>query len=219
MDLILLKEYMDYRCSMYYWLKSLYLKEPTCETLKEISTICKSYEVDDSIPVKEGQFIEYFAKLKENNINDLKEDIDIEYARLFLGPKKVIAPPYESVYRTSTKRLFGENTNEVRNIYKTMGLEINTLGIEPDDFIGFELEFMYYLSYHTVKMIEEENIAAVQRLLKNQYDFLREHLSCWIAEFTNDIINDTQVEYFKIVADFTNEFVLEDKNVLGELTK
>ena len=48
-------------------------------------------------------------------------DLQHEYMRLFIGPEKLIAPPWESVYRSKSGLLFQENTLTVRDIYRRNG--------------------------------------------------------------------------------------------------
>lgn len=211
----MLNEYMEYRCSMYYWLKSLYITEPTVELLEEISKVCGGFEDSHLSPEWERNFIGFFANLED--IKSLQKDIKVEYARLFLGPKEPVASPYESVYTTSRKQLFGESAHKVKAMYKEMGVEINTHENIPEDFIGYELEFMYYLTYFTIKFIEEGNTKKIEQLINYQKIFVEEHLANWISNFTNDIVNNTTMEYFKVLGNFTKEFIVEDLNSLTEL--
>lgn len=215
----LLREYMDYRCSMYFWLKNLYIIEPSASVLIDIMESCKMFGDESELPDKEREFISFFASLDNKKAALLAKDIRPEYARLFLGPKKVLAPPYESVYRSNSKQLFGVSSIEVRRYYQIMGLQINTMGSEPDDFIGFELEFMYYLAFLTIKAIDENRDEELEKLFKYQYEFSKGHISSWIQEFTNDIYENTEMEYFRVLAKFTNEFILTDYEFLTELNK
>ena len=185
----LLKEYMDYRCGMYYWLKNLYITEPSAEVLSDISLTCKNYDVDETIPKSEGEFIKFFSNLNKEEIESLANNIRPEYAKLFLGPRKVPAPPYESVYSSGNKQIFGESCIEVRKSYEDVGVQINTIGKIPDDFIGYELEFMYYLTFLTNEAINTKDKEKVSILLEHKYLFLENHLTKWIDKFTEAIFN------------------------------
>lgn len=213
----LLKDYMDYRCGIYFWLRNLYISEPTVEILSDISETCKYFGVNEDSPQYEREFLAFFESLSKEQIESIHKEIKPEYARLFLGPKRILAPPYESVYCTKNRQLFGENCINVRRLYEEMGLKIDKIGNIPDDFIGYELEFMYYLAFTTGEAINDNNMDRVDELLNNQYNFIKEHISLWIEKFTNDICENTNMEYFKIVANFTKEFILEDYKSLSEL--
>lgn len=211
----MLKEYMEYRCSIYYWLKNLYITEPTIEILEDISKVCKIHSNFEESPKYERKFIEFFADL--NDTENLYKDIKVEYARLFLGPKKPIASPYESVYTSCRKQIFGESASLVKKQYEEMGLKIQSKAHIPEDFIGYELEFMYYLSYFTVTLYDDKNYEKINDIIKYQQRFLEDHLKNWIDEFTTKITENTNMEYFKILANFTKEFIIDDYNSMSEL--
>lgn len=213
----LLKDYMDYRCGIYYWLKNLYITEPTVETLTEIAQTCKNFGVSEESPSYEKEFISFFANLNKEDIEKIHKEMKPEYARLFLGPKRILAPPYESVYCTTNRQLFGETCIKVRRLYEEIGLKIDKEGNIPDDFIGFELEFMYYLTFITGESIIDNNMDRIDVLLNYQYNFIKEYIGVWVERFTNDICENTNMEYFKVIANFTKEFILEDYKSLSEL--
>lgn len=213
----MLKDYMEYRCGVYFWLKSLYLREPSMEILSGISTTCKEYATLAEFNEQEQAFINFFKSLDEKDVQALHEAIKPEYARLFIGPRRVPVPPYESVYRENRKSIFGRNTMAVREVYQNAGIELGTGLNIPEDFIGFELEFMYYLSFETVKALEADELDKVSKLLSYQQYFLSHHLVKWINEFTQDIVKATTLEYFDVTAKFTAEFIVNDHESLSEL--
>ncbi|WP_302669964.1 TorD/DmsD family molecular chaperone [uncultured Clostridium sp.] len=212
-----LQAFMEYRCGIYYWLKNLYISEPTKEQLIEIINTCREQKLDNTIPVCEGEFVNFFKGIDKRSINKLHKEIKVEYARLFLGPKHVPAPPFESVYRTKTRHMFGETTTEVRKLYKNAGLKIEAKDNLPDDFIGYELEFMYYLSFEALRALNEGDEVVLDKVIKYQYHFIKEHLNTWIKDFTKDIFENTTMEYFKVVANLTNEFIKDDYNNIENL--
>ncbi|MEG2291448.1 MAG: molecular chaperone TorD family protein [Clostridium sp.] len=213
----LLKEYMDYRCGIYFWLRNLYISEPTVEILSDIVQTCREFGINEDSPAYEKEFIYFFANLSKEDIENTNKELKSEYARLFLGPKRILAPPYESVYCTRNRQLFGETCISVRRLYEQLGLKINKVGNVPDDFIGFELEFMYYLAFTTGEVINDNNMDKIDELLNHQYNFIKDHIGVWIERFTNDIYENTKMEYFKVIANFTKEFILEDYKSLSEL--
>lgn len=218
LDIEILKDYMNYRCSIYYWLKSSFIKEPTEEVLESIANTCREFVVEADTPSYEKEFISYFGKLDKKEIKLLEEEIRPEYARLFLGPKHIPAPPYESVYRTKNRQIFGDTAFEVKKIYDNFGVKIESEGNIPNDFIGYELEFMYYMAYLCEKLCEDEkNYKSIESIINYSEFFLREHLVLWIEDFSKDIIDNTNMEYFKILANFTMGYILEDMENLKEL--
>ena len=76
---------------------------------------------------------------------ELLPDLRWDYTRLFIGPGHVLAPPWESVYRSRERLLFDQATLDVRQAYARFGLQAPRLNHEPDDHLGLELAFMFHL--------------------------------------------------------------------------
>jgi TorA maturation chaperone TorD len=63
-------------------------------------------------------------KWEENGLTDESfEHMQADYMRLFIGPGKVIAAPWESVYFNEDRMTFQVQTLDVRNWYRRFGLE------------------------------------------------------------------------------------------------
>jgi len=87
-------------------------------------------------------------KLKEIVPQVELQPLQVEYARLFVGPFHVEAPPYGSVYLETNGRLMGESTIAVKKFYQKYGLELDQDFSELPDHISAELEFVYYLLFN-----------------------------------------------------------------------
>ena len=68
--------------------------------------------------------------------------LEQEFTRLFLGPGRPVAHPYESVYREG--RMMGETTLDVRRRLAEEGLTAN--GQRLPDHVAIELAFMAHLT-------------------------------------------------------------------------
>lgn len=215
-DINLVKDYLEYRCSMYFWLKSLYINEPNTDTINEIIDVCRNY-YGEEYPEYEKNFVSFFATLDKDDVESLCKDIRVEYARLFLGPKHILAPPYESVYTSSSKSMFGESSTEVNELYERVGIKIENKSNVPYDFIGYELEFMYYLSFKAVEAMNKGNVRLGNQILTYSNYFVEEHIRRWIKDFTYDIERNTTMEYFDILSKFTREFILSDFELVKDL--
>jgi len=80
----------------------------------------------------------FCAAWNESTLADLESDFN----RLFVGPGKPLAPPWESYYLSRDHLLFQEETLAVREAYRRLGLEAVSLHSEPDDSLSLELSFM-----------------------------------------------------------------------------
>ena len=136
------------------------------------------------------------------------EELKIEYSRLFIGPDRLIAPPYGSVYLEQDYQVMGASTIEVQKIYELAGLSLSEDVKQPPDHISLELEFMYYLLFKLSEQAElfpaaEESVA---RTRLNQ--FLGVYLAPWVAPFVVKIREGTTNEFYCSLADVLGEFIV-----------
>ncbi len=108
-------------------------------------------------------------KFHEVSKEDL-EELEYEFNRLFVGPNRLEASPYESTYRNDQRSLMQFETLAVRRFYEKAGLEVSKKNVEPDDHLALELEFVCYLL---------ENNKESDKYYKMYQDFLKEHLLQW----------------------------------------
>ena len=139
------------------------------------------------------------------------ESLKIDYSQLFVGPFKLLAPPYGSVYLEDS-RFMGDSTIDVRNWYENEGLDIVIK--EAPDHITMELEFVYYLVVKQIEAIKDSNLQEVQSYLQKQSSFLQTHLLRWLPEFAGNIQKSAQTGFYKQLAQMTNDFVQNDISVL-----
>ena len=212
----LLMEYLEYRCSVYYCLKTVFVKEATMAQIRQLIRSCKKMTPMDGMPVAERAYVEYFASIKDEQVKEIREELKAEYARLFLGPKQLIAPPYESVYRSCNRLMYGEETDHVRMFYENAGMMMQKKAKLPEDFIGTELEFMYLMSHRMYQAIEQGQEEQAIKIAIYQYEFLIQHMNEWIGKFSKDIMEGTSMEFFKVSAAYLNEFIQEDITFLKQ---
>jgi TorA maturation chaperone TorD len=134
-------------------------------------------------------------------IIDKDEDItklQVDYARLFVGPFEVLSPPYGSVYLEEGKKLYGESTMDLVDLYNEENLSIELR--EPPDHIAIELEFMYYLVSKEIKAINDNNFKLSEAYSHKQKRFLSHHLSKWLDIFAGSVEKHAQCIFYKKLA-------------------
>ena len=109
-----------------------------------------------------------------------REALSLAYARLFLGPFEILAPPYASMYLDPDGQLMGEISQWVADAYREAGVEVGGASREAPDHITLELEFMYFLGHRWV-----ETGAAEWR--RRQAHFEEAHLRHWLGEFAQAV--------------------------------
>ncbi|MHC4721492.1 MAG: TorD/DmsD family molecular chaperone [Planctomycetota bacterium] len=153
----------------------------------------------------------FFAELARHISAELDlESLRIDYSRLFVGPFKLLAPPYGSFY-LEDKKLMGDSTIDVKKCYDDEGLDIVIK--DAPDHITMELEFMYYLVAKQIEAAKHENLQMLQIYQQKQHYFLQIHLGRWLPAFAENIKKNARTEFYGDLARLTETFVLKDMEV------
>jgi TorA maturation chaperone TorD len=138
------------------------------------------------------------------------DSIKIDYAKLFIGPYKMLVPPYGSLYIENGHRLMGDSTMEVLNFYNNEVLDLNLK--DAPDHITMELEFMYFLIYKETEAKRKNNLKNAELYHKKQEAFWKMHLSLWIHAFVKNIEKHACTEFYKKLGYLLGIFFIsEDK--------
>lgn len=182
--------------------------------IRQIMKSCKKAECFEGMSDAERAYIEYFSSIEDEQVKEIRQEMKPEYARLFLGPNKLIAPPYESVYRSHNQCVYGKETNHVKQFYINAGMELKEKVKIPEDFIGTELEFMYWMSHRMFQALQNSEDELAIKMAVYQYEFLVQHLLEWVPQFAKDVVEGTTMEYFKVAAAYLEQFLKEDVSFL-----
>jgi TorA maturation chaperone TorD len=196
------QQLMKARQNVYDLLRCFFLREPSedfFQALKEEDLLknlrgCHP-DLDEGV-----EFLS--AVISSPKVNLLVSDLLLEFNRLFIGPFPV--PLYESVYRSKSGLIMQEETLAVRKKYLEAGLFVNPMESFPDDHIGTELEFIFYLCQ---KAAQTEDGEAREVLLRMQQNFFQEHLVVWVSPLCDRLFQEAQSPYFKGAAKMTKGFV------------
>ncbi|HHY27399.1 MAG TPA: molecular chaperone TorD family protein [Desulfitobacterium dehalogenans] len=172
---------------------------------------------------EESDLSDYLSLLNEVKIalnNDWEETLEhlkSEYTFLFIGPNRLPAPPWESVYRSEERMIFQESTLRVRRAYLEYGFLPSNYPHEADDHLAIELDFMVHLSKLALERFEEEKYEDTQKILSSQKEFLEEHLLVWIKDFSREIQNSKTHYFYPQLAALTEKILQMDKVVVQEI--
>lgn len=142
-----------------------------------------------------------------------------EYARLFLGPREVVAPLHESAYLSGTSRMFTAETLAVRSFYEYLGYKMKAKNREPEDAVGVEFEFLRNLCTRCIHLLEnhlDSSIDEVRQLLGYQRDFKAQHLDRWAREFSRRVVENDKSGFYAAWARYLVDVLDEDGELLGE---
>jgi TorA maturation chaperone TorD len=117
---------------------------------------------------------------------DPHDAIQRDFIRLFVGPRKKLAPPWESVYRDPSRLVLQDAADGVLRAYAEERLGFDGMGKQPPDHIALELQFCAAL------VDRAESRASSADALRR---FLDEHLLVWAPRFAADLVRiaDTEV--------------------------
>jgi TorA maturation chaperone TorD len=123
-----------------------------------------------------------------------------DYMRLFIGPGRPLAPPWESMFLSDDALLFQVETLEVRSWYRAYGLESKRFHHEPDDHMALELEFVSFLTDSAAQQLQENDCAAAEALLEARFGFLSEHLLRWCYDWCRAVNENAEDLFYQGMA-------------------
>ena len=144
--------------------------------------------------------------------------LTLAYARLFVGPYSLPAPPYGSIYLENERKIMGGSTLDARQRYRSFGLDVSDHIREAPDHITIELEFMFFLIYTEIEAVRSGAPGKTRDLLLHQRSFLFDHLSEWIPGFTDCILQYSKTRFYQDLARVTRIFITEDLEYLDRIS-
>ena len=171
---------------------------------------------------EEGKLANIQVRLQTaaGSAKDSLEALKSDYTKLFIGPTKLPAPPWESVYLAEADLIFQESTLEVREAYKEAGYKAAGYPHEADDYLATELNFMVSLNKDALAAYEADDTARAKAFLMAQSKFLANHLNRWLlafAERLNERAPAGTRDFYPLAAYFAAELCAVDAENLEEL--
>lgn len=145
-----------------------------------------------------AELLANWARQKRAQPDNRDYEAEVEdYTRLFEGPGRLLAPPWESVHLSASGLTFQEQTLAVRRWYRRYGLESLKIHNEPDDHIGLELSFLAYLMNQTVAALEAGDAAGADSFVDAQRWFISEHLGRWIGMWAEQVEGNARTDFWR----------------------
>lgn len=190
-------------------LSLVYRQEPTEEFLEQFRRPEFKYALNDlGAELGEG----FWARPARPQ---LREELALEYTRLFIGPGRHISP-HESVHRRGEGQLWGQSTAKVKGLVESWGLKYASDFKGLPDHISVELEFMRWLLEAEADALEKADEAALEKVLRLKRHFVNEHISKWIPQWTEKVAEEAKLDFYRKLAILTKEFVLSEAERLNE---
>ena len=140
-----------------------------------------------------------------------RERADLAFAKLFLGPFEVDAPPYASLYLDPEHRLMGPVSLAVAEAYAEAGLGPVAEGArDAPDHITHELEFMYFVAFQSAHTAEPIWIERGVR-------FWRTHLGAWLPQLATSIEDSGRHSFYDALGALLREFASSEASAFESL--
>ena len=136
----------------------------------------------------------YFEKGLKMLANASVAEVNVavyDYNRLFVGPGKLLAPPYESTYLNPAGLIMQQETLDVRKFYEKVGLQVLNKGFEPDDHLLLQLELICYLLSRCAKSLIQDGEVSYESYHQLMGEFFEKHLQKWIFKHCDDIFENS----------------------------
>jgi TorA maturation chaperone TorD len=178
-----------------------------CYYLPEEATCAQLAELEEAMAGEYTKAAEHVSGMRgETEIEQLK----IDYSRLFVGPFKLLAPPYGSVYLEGGRRVMGDSTLDAQKRYREVGLDISGDIEKVPDHIAIELEFMYYLIFKEIEALGYSDFENAIDYLEKQQGFLEDHLGVWAPKLADEMEKNARTEFYRNLGRSTKVFIEKD---------
>ena len=211
------------RSYLYSMLQRIFGVQPDVELIGSITNEHTREGLQLLVQEDDQQFDRYF-KLFDQYLKDMSVDpkgtiekLKGEYTYLLIGPNKLPAPPWESVYLTKERLIFQESTLKVRRSYMKYNFLPSNYPHEADDHLALELDFMVHLAKLSQEYAENEKKEELKSVLLDQKSFLNDHLLVWIGDFAEEIQQGKTQYFYPQMAHLTTPVLKRDIFVLEEL--
>lgn len=134
------------------------------------------------------------TKLNQSLENDITR-LSCDYADLFVGPNRLLAAPWASVYLTAEQLNCGHPTQLIKTFYKKFGIEVDTGEREPEDHIGLMFAFLAYLTHSGLEAVSNDESA--QPFMAACRHFLEDHLLTWAPRFLTLVQENAQTDFYR----------------------
>jgi TorA maturation chaperone TorD len=140
----------------------------------------------------------------------LAEDLALEFTWLFIGPGSHISP-HESMHREARfgeqKSLWSTQTVEVKKFMAAAGLKTDDSFSGMPDHFSAEFEFMQRLLLKEAEAWANEDRELGANIVAIEKRFYEEHLSQWVANFCDRVIDATRHPFYRQFSEVTKGFL------------
>ncbi|MCL2826853.1 MAG: molecular chaperone TorD family protein [Eggerthellaceae bacterium] len=137
-----------------------------------------------------------------------------DFHDLFVGPHKLLAAPWSSVYLDKGGMIFGPTALQVRDFFTQQGFEIPEGTREPSDHIAYEWQFVADMQKAAVEAWSGNDEAKARACIAVLDDFVARYLSPWAEEFLALVSDNAATDFYRGLSLFSHGLWQLEKNFL-----
>ena len=142
------------------------------------------------------------------------EQVSVEYTRLFVGPPKPAAPPWETMYRSDNVTVgFGDPTFEMRRLLREAGLQLSNVNNQYEDHMGLEFLYLSVMCERLAASFADGREDEADQLASSIRSFVADHPASWIDALVERVGEAFPEAYFVHVLSLGRELL---KALAGE---
>jgi TorA maturation chaperone TorD len=143
-----------------------------------------------------------------------RQELLIDYVRLFHGPPKALAQPYASVWlSTTTQTVMEDSTVAIMEFYREAGIDMAADFRDLPDHISVELECLYALLFREAQACRDGQADRQQAAAALRKRLLQDHLAVWLAQFFEVVIAQSQTPFYRALAALTRDYIAFETSV------
>ncbi|MFQ5622306.1 MAG: molecular chaperone [Paracoccaceae bacterium] len=191
------------RANVYGLLAEVFREEPSAAFLKKL----RAPEFSGALRALDLSLVEVLEDTPEDQ---LAESLGLEYTRLFIGPGSHI-PPNESMHVSARfgepNSLWGPSTVAVKKFMQAAGVKIADTFTGMPDHLSAEFEFMQQLLLREFEAWSNDEIELGTNILRIEKRFHEEHLSQWVSNFCDKVIEAAEYPFYRQFSEITKGFI------------
>jgi TorA maturation chaperone TorD len=208
------------RSTAYGFLSKVYEKEVTVDFLNQLTGSDFISQINIMGEDEGFRLLSTYLKgLAGRDLKQVRLELAVEYAALFLGLRGGVYHPSESAYTSSTHWIMRQARDNVMTAYRKAYVEKMKSFSEPEDHIAVELQFMSYLCEKTADAMQGGQKSEGRKWLEMQKEFMNQHILVWVPKFTEDLMKAAELDFYRAIAKITNEFVRVDSQAIEDLVE
>jgi TorA maturation chaperone TorD len=135
---------------------------------------------------------EFCDQLARLSAEEARLRMEVTYNKLFVGPGRLLAPPYESYWRSLGKdsrrgTLRGLSELAVKEAYALCGYQLPVGFAEFPDHFAVQLEFLSQLAVQEHLAILSADKDGAARFAHQAMNFIEVHFSYWLKDFATSV--------------------------------